>query len=125
MRRTVFVEPFGATFIVVLGEKALNKLFRQMKLPPDNDPARGAVYRFTEDEGHQSLVMHLPEKRDEEVLWHEALHMSTALMDIYGVEISHQNDEVLAYLQSHIVREIDRLAYAKAVNRTKRKSKVE
>lgn len=125
MRRTVFVEPFGATFIVVLGEKALNKLFRQMKLPPDNDSSRGAVYKFDADGGGQSFVMYLPEERDEEVLWHEALHMSTALMDVHGVEISAQNDEVLAYLQSHIVREVDRRAYAKPVNRTKQKSKVE
>lgn len=125
MRRTVSVEPFGATFIVVLGEKALDKLFRQMKLPPDEDPSRGAVYRFAGDEGLQRLIMHLPEERDEEVLWHEALHMATALMDIHGVEISHRNDEVLAYLQSHIVRRVDRVAYARPVNRTKRKSKVE
>lgn len=125
MRRTVSIEPFGASFIVVLGDKALDKLFKQMRVPSDEDPARGAVYRFAADDGLDRLVMHLPEQRDEEVLWHEALHMATTMMDIYGIEISHKNDEVLAYLQGSIVRQVDRVAYARAVNRTKQKSTVE
>lgn len=127
MKRTIRVEPFDASFLLVVGEGARDALFRQMKVAQEDNTAIGAVYRFGTDAGVPFFVMHLPPERDEEVTYHEALHMAVLMMSHFGVEISAHNDETLAHLQGHIVRQIDRAVYKRRprVNRTKQKSEVE
>lgn len=125
MIRELSVEPFGASFTLVLGDRSLERLSKKLGTDLEAGLSRAAVYRLDTDGGAAVMIMHLPEERDEELVWHEALHMATALLDIHNVEISHQNDEVMAYLQGSIVREVDKCAYRRGVNRTKRKSKVE
>lgn len=127
MKRTIRVEPFDASFMLVVGEPARDALFRRLKLAPEDNTAIGAVYKFTSDGGLPLFVMHLPTERDEEVTYHEALHMAVQLMVHFGVEISAHNDETLAHLQGHIVRQVDRAVYKRRprVNRTKQKSEVE
>jgi len=102
-------------------------LFKKLRVDPGANDDLGAVYRIDGVDGVPCFVMYLPPARDEEVLYHEALHMAVALMDHFGVAVNAANDETLAHLQSHIVRQIDRAVYKRPppVNRTKRKSEVE
>lgn len=125
MLKVISVEPFGAAFTLAVGTPALCRLSKKLKTPLDADSVRAAVYRIDADKEGTHMVMYLPEVREEELVWHEALHMATALLDIHGIEISLQNDEVLAYVQGSIVREVDKVAYRPRVNRTKRKSGLE
>jgi hypothetical protein len=125
MQRVISVEPFGAAFTLVLGDRSLSRLAKRLDTDLEAGANRAAVYKIQADGEAAVMIMHLPEERDEELVWHEALHMATALLDIHGVEISHSNDEVMAYLQGSIVREVDKVAYRRGVNRTKRKSRLE
>lgn len=124
MIKVISVEPFGAAFTLALGNTSLGRLAKKLRTDLDS-AVRAAVYRIDADREGTHMIMYLPEQREEELIWHESLHMATALLDIHGIEISHKNDEVLAYLQGSIVREVDKVAYRPRVNRTKRKSGLE
>lgn len=123
MKKVLRVEPYEAAFTLTVGAASRDKFFVDCGLEPETAQLNGAVYRLTGSDGTPSFMMFLPEERDEEVLYHEALHLTTAMLDHFGVEISHHNDEVMAHLQGYIVRLVDKAVYKR--RRTKPKAAVE
>ena len=123
MRKVLRIEPYEAAFTLTIGDKARDKFFADIGLGPELSAVNGAVYRLGEPNAAPSFMMFLPESRDEETLYHEALHLATAILDHFGVEISHENDEVMAHLQGYIVRLVDKAVYKR--RRTIKKPAVE
>ena len=120
MRKVITVEPFGAKIVVARGETAMaRELDVRGHTPGDLPRLAGAVYTF-EDPDHPPVVIYLPEERNEQVLWHEALHLTNILLEGHKVEVSERNDEVMAYMQGYIVRLLDKAVYSGRRTNSKR-----
>jgi len=69
---------------------------------PGTDAACVSVETKT---GLAIAVLITPEVNDE-TIWHECLHAAWYTLDVYGVKLSVDNHEALAYLQGHLYTEI-------------------
>lgn len=122
LKRGIVVEPFtGAELIVATGDKDRAKICAQLGLEGESGPrVRGWVQQLHYMSGGTHIVVGLPEKRCESTLYHEALHVATEVLDLHGVPVGPDNQELLCYLQEYIVRQIDAAVYTKPRGQRKR-----
>jgi len=52
-------------------------------------------------------------KYPEEAIWHEALHATFVILDLYGVEFDVDNHEIYTYTQGYIVSQIRQQLYGR------------
>jgi hypothetical protein len=106
----VKVKPFPGTVYVLIGTidditeelkrreiRDYNKIFT-----PGTDAAAVSVETPT---GNAIAVLITPDV-DDLTIWHECLHAAWYVLDIFGVHITVDNHEALAYMQGHIFEEI-------------------
>ena len=107
----IVIEPFGTVVHVCLSKKDLKKNFGK-----DLDhwvDAEGYAAELTSDSGNKLLLIYLPNGYNEEVLWHECLHMTHFIMKYHGIDVdeSVSSSETQCYLQAHIVDQVKRKCY--------------
>lgn len=113
-RRTIRIEPFGDTVevLVVTGERDRAKIAAEHGLE-DSVHHKAWVAVLHARTGGAKVVVSLPEKRYEDTIYHEALHIVCELCELHGCPIDNAGQEWLCYMQSYVVREIDKAVYTK------------
>lgn len=113
-RRKIRIEPFGNTveIIVATGDKDRAKIAAEHGTE-DSVHHKAWVMVMHARTGGSRLVIALPEKRHEDTLYHEALHVVVELCELHGCPVDHAGQEWLCYMQSYVVRQIDKAVYTK------------
>lgn len=98
--KKITIEPYSAQVYLATSKKAWRML------GVEKDQAAGFVVR------HKSkLYIGLHEEYDEEAVWHEAHHAARMINKSHGIDTDHDEHEIDAYMQEHIVRLIKSTLY--------------
>ena len=123
---TVTVQPYGLPLFVTTNPEEFQEIYTRLT-GEANEHLSGslglAVVLKSTDDGGDCFMMLLPEKSDEEVTWHECLHMTHFFMQYCGilVDSSMASSESQAYLQGHIVELVIEAVYPKPKRAPRRK----
>lgn len=120
IKRGIRLEPFGAELVVATGVKDEAKLCKLLQLEVPVPKVRGWVQALHYHAGGVQIVVVLSEKRCEQTLYHEALHVVCELLQIHGVPQDYEGQEMMCYLQEYVVRKIDEAVYTKPRGQRKR-----
>ena len=106
--KKVILEPYGVAIYIATSPEAWDML------ELDTEDMVGAVtYR------NGSMYVALPEVYNEEITWHEAHHVARIVNGVHGVVTDHQEHEIDAYMQEHVVRLIKSVYFKGKVNKQK------
>jgi hypothetical protein len=71
-----------------------------------NKGIQGNAVRYTDPAGVKWFLSYLPPDATVENLAHECLHLAWDILDARGVKVTADNDEPLAYLMAHLLRQV-------------------
>lgn len=94
---------------VFYSREKLDKWLEQAGLDLDTDRQafNAFVLRDRDKEGVTWFCAYLPKVIKIHTLAHECVHLANLILDQAGVQTTATNDEALAYLVDHLVREVD------------------
>ncbi|MEY0334719.1 hypothetical protein AB7W23_21405 [Providencia rettgeri] len=118
------VAPYPVNAVVVVGDERYLETIKAMYginyINSGAENSGGFVTYFGLVESHSSLLtVMLQEDTDDEIIWHESLHV--ALMTCEFVGISPREQEAITYLQGYIAENL-KMAFAKHHARRKAKT---
>jgi len=104
------VKPFPGTVYVLIGTvDDINEELKRRQIRDYNKiftPGTDAAAVSVETHNGNAIAVLLTPDIDDLTIIHECLHAAWYVLDLFGVDISVNNHEVLAYMQGHLYEEI-------------------
>ena len=106
--KPIVIMPYEYSVYLAYGKEELVRLMEHRGFEVENnlDAVDGLAFELTDTNGTALSLVYLEEGGDDDILWHECLHVIHAMMHSMTIPISHENSEVQAYHQGHLVSEV-------------------
>lgn len=113
IRKVINVPIYNHTVIVYIADTALDaakEVNKDYSVELKDDPSFiGRMVVLTGPKKQEHIVIMLANNSTNATIAHECLHAAYYIMDYIGQECPEDNHEVLAYLMSFLIKEIDKI----------------